>query len=216
MRDLQTFDDEPDLIARSAKGDLEAFNVLVGRYQRGLYNLCLRMLGAPEAAEDATQEAFIHAYRSIGTFRGAPSGRPGAFRAWLYRIAANACYDEIRRRRSRPAASLDRPRGEDKVPLDVQDAGATLDEHIGRLELAGALQRALLRLSREQRLAIVLADVHGLDYAEIAAVMGCSLGTVKSRISRGRRQLRAMLKAEGELFASHIRQVGEGQDDVVV
>lgn len=216
MPDLYDYDDEPDLIARSARGDLDAFNILVERYQHGLYNLCLRMLGAREPAEDAAQEAFIHAFRSISGFRGTMPGRPGSFRAWLYRIAANACYDEMRRRRSRPALSLDRPRGEDEQPLDVPNPGPTLDEHIQQLELAGALQQALLHLPEEQRLAIVLADVHGLDYSEIAGIMACSLGTVKSRISRGRQHLRAVLRAQGELLPSRLRQVGEGQNDVVV
>jgi len=85
--DLETYADEPELISRSRDGDLAAFNVLVERCQRPLYNLCLRMLASPEAAEDATQDAFIHAFRSIRTFRG------GSFRAWLFRIGANACYD---------------------------------------------------------------------------------------------------------------------------
>jgi RNA polymerase sigma-70 factor (ECF subfamily) len=86
---LEKYDDEPDLVARSREGDLAAFNTLVERYQRPLYNLCLRMLASPEAAEDATQEAFIHAFRSIRTFRG------GSLKSWLFRIGANGCYDEI-------------------------------------------------------------------------------------------------------------------------
>jgi len=214
---LHKYDDEAELIARSCRGDLDAFNVLVERYQRGLYNLCLRMLGSAEAAEDATQEAFIHAFRSIPTFRGAlADGRPGSFRAWLFRIGANACYDEMRRRRSRPAVSLDQPRGEGEGMLDVPGGAATLEEHVERLELAEALQEALLQLPAEQRLAIVLADVQGLDYSEIAEAMSCSLGTVKSRISRGRAQLRGLLRERRELLPSRLRQVSEGQNDVVV
>ena len=94
--------DEPELIARSKQGDLTAFNLLVEHYQRPLYNLCVRMLSSSEAAEDATQEAFIAAYRAIGRFRGGGegSGRPAGFRAWLFRIGVNACYDELRRRRA--------------------------------------------------------------------------------------------------------------------
>ena len=217
MPDLQKYDDEPDLIARSCKGDLDAFNVLVERYQRGLYNVCLRMLGAAEAAEDATQEAFIRAFRSISTFRGALSGgRPGSFRAWLFRIGANACYDEIRRRRARAVVSLDQAYGGGEGTVDVPGGAATLDEHMERLEMVEALQEALLRLPAEQRLAVVLADVQGMDYLEIAEAMGCSLGTVKSRISRGRSQLRMLLRERGELFGFRLRQVSEGENDVVV
>ncbi len=200
MPDLETYADEPELISRSRNGDLDAFNVLVERYQRPLYNLCLRMLAAPEAAEDATQDAFIHAFRSVNTFRG------GSFRAWLFRIGANACYDEMRRRRSRPAVSLDEPHGEEGQPIDVADSAPVPAEHLERKELAEALQAALSRLPADQRLAIVLADVQGLDYSEIAVAMDCSLGTVKSRISRGRQQLRIILRACGELLPSRLRQ----------
>jgi RNA polymerase sigma-70 factor (ECF subfamily) len=207
---LHGHDDEPDLIARSRTGDLDAFNVLVERYQRPLYNLCLRLLASPEAAEDATQDAFIHAFRSISSFRG------GSFRAWLFRIGANACYDEMRRRRARPALSLDEPRGEDQQMIDVAGHDPTPDEHMERVELAAVIREALAGLPPDQRLAIVLADVQGFDYSEIAVAMECSLGTVKSRISRGRAQLRAILQARGELLPSRLRQASEGHNDVAV
>lgn len=210
MPDLHGHDDEPDLTARGRTGDLDAFNVLVERYQRPLYNLCLRLLASPEAAEDATQDAFIHAFRSINAYRG------GSFRAWLFRIGANACYDEMRRRRARPALSLDEPRGEEQQTIDVAGHDPTPDEHLEQVELAAVLQEALAGLPPDQRLAIVLADVQGFDYSEIAVTMECSLGTVKSRISRGRAQLRAILQARGELLPSRLRQASEGQNDVVV
>ena len=188
---MDTLPEEPQLIARGREGDLNAFNRLVEYYQRSLFNLCLRMLANPQAAEDATQEAFIAAYRSLNRFRG------GSFRAWLFRIAANACHDEHRRRRSRPSVSLDAPRGEDQQPLDVPNPGPTLDERVEQLELGRNLQQALAVLPEEQRLAIVLCDVQGLDYAEIAVAMNISLGTVKSRISRARSRLRDLLTARG-------------------
>jgi RNA polymerase sigma-70 factor (ECF subfamily) len=195
--------DELALIARSRQGDLSAFNRLVEYYQRPLYNLCLRMLGSPQSAEDAAQDAFISAYRSIGRFRGS------SFRAWLFRIAANACHDEQRRRRSRPALSIDAPQGEDRLPIDVPDSALSLDEHLQQLELGRVLQDALAHLPEDQRLSIVLSDVQGLDYAEIAEAMGVGLGTVKSRISRARSRLRGLLGARGELLPSRFRQTSE-------
>src|SRR3990170_6740258 len=123
--------DESQLIARSRQGDLDAFNRLVEHYQRPVYNLCLRMLASPQAAEDATQEAFIAAYRAIDRFRGGTPDRSG-FRAWLFRIAANACYDELRRRRSRPALSLDAPLAEGRLPLDLPHPGPPLEQHVQR------------------------------------------------------------------------------------
>jgi len=200
--------DEADLIARSTQGDLDAFNLLVQQYQTSLYNLCLRMLNSPDAAEDATQDAFIAAYRAIHRFRGRaqPGGREAGFRAWLFRIGVNACYDELRRRRARPAASLDLPRGESGRTLDVPNPGPTLEERAQTAELGLAIQEALSALPSDQRLAVVLCDVQGLDYAEIAQVMGVSLGTVKSRINRARSRLRTFLLGRGELLPSRFRQ----------
>jgi RNA polymerase sigma-70 factor (ECF subfamily) len=207
---LREYNDEAELVARGRKGDLDAFNRLVERYERPLFNLCLRMLGSSQPAEDATQEAFINAYRSLGSFRG------GSFRAWLFRIGANACYDEIRRRRSRPAVSLDEPHGEEERLIDAPNPGPTLDEHVENVELAEVLRQALAQLPAEQRLAVILSDVQGLEHAEIAEAMGVALGTVKSRVSRGRARLRVILLSRGELLPSRLRQISEGSNDVAV
>jgi RNA polymerase sigma-70 factor (ECF subfamily) len=194
-----------DLIARARQGDLPAFNVLVERYQTSVFNLCLRMLGAPAPAEDAAQEAFISAYRSLGRFRG------GSFRAWLFRIAANACYDELRRRKARPATSLDWRNTEDERPIEPPDTAPSMEERAATAELRRALEDALAQLPHEQRLAIVLCDVQGFDYAEIAETMRVSLGTVKSRISRARSRLRTIILEQRELFPGGVRQSGEEQ-----
>jgi RNA polymerase sigma-70 factor (ECF subfamily) len=197
--------DEAELIARARQGDLDAFNHVVEQYQRSVYNLCLRMLSSPQAAEDATQEAFISAYRAINSYRG------GSFRSWLFRIATNACYDELRRRRSRPAISLDEPRGPEELPIDLPQTGPSLEDHAQQLELAGYLQEALGALPADQRAAIVLCDVQGFDYSEIAQITGVSLGTVKSRIARARARLRELLSTHRELFTISVRPSSEGQ-----
>jgi RNA polymerase sigma-70 factor (ECF subfamily) len=202
---LDKYEDEPDLVARSKQGDLESFNRLVERYQTPLYNLCLRMLGSPQAAEDATQEAFISAFRAMRSFQGV------AFRAWLFRIAANACYDELRRRKTRVAHSLDEPQDIDARPHDPAAREPSPEERAETQELGRLLQAALLQIPPDQRLAVVLCDVHGMDYTEIAEAMRVSLGTVKSRIFRGRAHLRAVLiKSGGELLPERLRQVSEG------
>lgn len=195
--------DEADLIARAGEGDLSAFNLLVEHYQAAVYNLCLRLLNNPQAAEDTAQDAFISAFRRLDSFRG------GSFHSWLFRIAANACYDEMRWRRSRPQSSLDEPVGPDRRPLDVPDSTPSPVERAEQSELREALARALAQLPDEQRLAIVLCDTQGLDYAEIAVVMRCSLGTVKSRIARGRSRLRAILLQDAELLPSRFRPKSE-------
>ena len=189
--------DEGQLIQSSRKGDLDAFNTLVQVYQRQVYNLCLRMLGSA-VAEDAAQEAFINAYRRLSSFRG------GNFRAWLLRIASNICCDELRRHRSRPAASLDAAL-EAGSPADVPSDLAGPEEEALRGELGRHLQQGLATLPAERRLVIILRDVHGLSYEELTETMGCSLGTVKSRIARGRARMREYLMARRELLPRQFR-----------
>jgi RNA polymerase sigma-70 factor, ECF subfamily len=179
-------DHEAALIHRSLDGDLDAFNGLVDLHQRAVYNLCLRMLGSPAAAEDAAQDAFLSAYRAMRGFRGT------AFRPWMMRIAANACTDELRRRQRRPTSSLDAPLPSGES-LDVADKVAGPEAEALRSEQAVAIQAALLKLPGDQRLAVILCDMQGYAYEEIAVAMGCSVGTVKSRISRGRDKLRREL-----------------------
>lgn len=194
--------DEAELIDRSRRGDLDAFNCLIAAYQSRVYNLCLRMLGSSEAADDATQETFLSAYRNIAGLRGASA------RSWLLRIAANACIDELRRQRRRPAASLEARAhlAESGRPFDPPDDPASRPEPLAlRAELSEALQQELLRIPADQRLAIILCDIEGLSYEEIARTMGSSVGTVKSRISRGRARLREQLRAQPELFGEFVR-----------
>jgi RNA polymerase sigma-70 factor (ECF subfamily) len=192
-------DSEADLIRRAQRGELDAFNRLVELHQRVTYNLCLRMLGNGGRAEDATQDAFLSAYRHIGSFKGT------SFRPWLMRIASNACTDELRRRARRPALSLDAPPAGDGDPLDVADPAAGPEATALSSEVQALVQAALLRLPDDQRLAVVMCDMQGFAYEEIAEAMGTSIGTVKSRIARGREKLRRelgpTLTADGTIVA---------------
>jgi RNA polymerase sigma-70 factor (ECF subfamily) len=187
-------DDRP---SRAQRGDLSAFNELVVEHQALVYNICYRMLGQAQAAEDATQEAFVSAWRNIATFRGE------TFRPWLLRIAANLARDELRRRGRRPSTSLDIAL-EAGMP-DPADNEPSPDESALTSELRGRLQALLLQLPEDQRTAIVLCDVEGLDYTEIATVMQTSLGTVKSRIARARLKMRDLLQREPELLPARYR-----------
>ena len=180
--------DETDLIGRSKEGDLDSFNSLVESYQGRVYNLSLCMLRNAQAAEDVTQDTFFSAWRSIGKFRG------GSFKAWLMRIATNLCRDQFRLLKHYPTTSLD------ALPLDSQDPSSLAElpqDYTERLELAEELRDGLSSITPEQRLVVILCDVEGLSYEEIARVTGCSLGTVKSRLSRGRAQLRDYLRQHG-------------------
>ena len=147
---------ELELVQRAREGELAAFNSLVLRHQNAAYGLALRFLSSREAAEDATQEAFIRAYRAIGTFRGE------RFRSWLFSIVANACRDELRRRRRRPQRSLDEAREQpDRADLDPTDTDPTPEAQALSGELREALERSLMQLPEDWRLVVVLSDVQG-------------------------------------------------------
>ena len=164
-----------------------------------MYGLCFRMLGAREPAEDTTQEAFISAYTHVSNFR------QGNFRSWLMRIAANACYDELRRRGRRPAMWIEMESEERDEPFEVPDKDPLPEELVLRKELRVAVERGLLTLPEDQRLAVILCDLQQLSYEEIAEATQSSLGTVKSRINRGRVRLRAYLRGQGELLPDRFR-----------
>jgi RNA polymerase sigma-70 factor (ECF subfamily) len=190
---------EAAFVRDACSGDLEAFNALVDLHQRAVYNLCFRMLGSRAPAEDAAQDAFLSAFRNVRSFKGA------SFRAWLMRIAANACTDELRRRGRRPALSLDTPPPGADDPLDVADTAAGPEMLVLRHEQQQLIQSALLRLPADQRLAVIMCDLQGFAYEEIGEIMATSIGTVKSRIARGREKLRAELAAEREQSSARHR-----------
>lgn len=191
--------EEEWLVERARQGDIEAFNALIERYQSPIFNLSLRMLGRREPAEDATQETFLAGYRGISRLQGNHVG------AWLLRIAANACYDELRRRGRRPAGSLDAMLDDLEVPFTPATGDPGPDELTLRAEARRDIERALLQLPPDQRLAVILCDVEDLHYDEIAEVTRSSLGTVKSRISRGRAKMRELLSREGEPLQRGLR-----------
>ncbi|HET9681518.1 MAG TPA: sigma-70 family RNA polymerase sigma factor [Candidatus Limnocylindrales bacterium] len=180
------------LLERARSGDLDAFNDLVVCYQDQLFALIVRMVPDRDQAADAVQEAFVHAFRHLDAFRG------GSVKSWLSRIAINAAMDLQRFRKRRPAEPY--PELEDDTWQPP--AGAAADPVTTTLtgERHRVLEAALAAITADQRTAIVLYDVEGYDYAEIAALTKVSLGTVKSRIHRGRLALRDLLAEKMELF----------------
>jgi len=200
--------DELALIREAQRGDLDAFNGLVLAYQSQVYNLAYRIMGETDAAADATQDAFVSAFRNLRGYRG------GSFRGWLLRIVTNACYDELRRRKRRPEASLDAMTDADSGP-EEEGAASLVSQHelpetaAERAELGRAIQDCLDRLPVEFRVVAVLADVQGYDYQEIAVAVGKPLGTVKSRLARARLRLRDCLERSRELSPSAFRLEGE-------
>jgi RNA polymerase sigma-70 factor (ECF subfamily) len=182
------------LVARALEGDLGAFNQLVEAYQDLCHSLVVRLVPDPDQAADAVQEAFFSAYRNLRSYRG-PS-----FRGWLTRIAVNAAMDLQRARKRRPASPY--PELEDDSWQPPTGPEADPEAIATATERGRALAAALGAIAPDQRTAIVLYDVEGYDYAEIATMTGVSLGTVKSRIHRGRLALRGILADRMELFRS--------------
>jgi RNA polymerase sigma-70 factor, ECF subfamily len=180
------------LIERARGGDLDAFNDLVACYQDHLYALVVRMVPDRDQAADAVQEAFFSAFRNMHAFRG------GSVRSWLSRICVNAAMDAQRAKKRRPVQPYPELEDDNWQP----PAGVEADPERTALtsERAKALNHALSLITVDQRAAIVLFDVEGYDYAEIAGMTGVSLGTVKSRIHRGRLALRVLLEGQMELF----------------
>jgi RNA polymerase sigma-70 factor (ECF subfamily) len=202
--------DEPTLIRDAQRGDLEAFNRLVLAYQDALYNTALRILSDADLAADATQEAFLSAFRGLNSYRG------GSFRAWLLRTVTNACYDELRRRKRRPTIPLE-PVNEDddngsavgyhnvESPRWLADPNLSPEDQLEQAELEHAIQHCLDGLPAEFRTVVVLADIQGLDYAEVAAALRKPIGTIKSRLARARLRLRECLQAFRELLPAAFR-----------
>lgn len=198
--------DETALIRDAQDGDLDAFNRLVLAYQDALYNTALRILGDADQAADATQEAFISAFRHITSFRG------GSFKAWLLRTVTNACYDELRRQKRRPTTPLE-PETEDDEEIEsprwLADSSMTPEQRAEADELEHAIQHCLNNLPEEFRAVVVLADIQGMDYSEVASASRVPLGTIKSRLARARLRLRECLQGFWELLPAQFR-LGEG------
>jgi RNA polymerase sigma factor (sigma-70 family) len=188
--DMSAIFDEVKLIFASQKGNLDAFNQLVLHYQGMIYNLAVRILGDSDAADDITQETFLTAYLNLPRFRN------GSFRSWLYRIATNACYDVLRLHKRHPVLSVEKEIIEEQkfLPLfNTHGYNAIPEVEYERHELAHIIQDALSQLELGQRMVVVLVDLQDFDYQETAKILGIPVGTVKSRLTRGRIKLRQLL-----------------------
>jgi RNA polymerase sigma-70 factor (ECF subfamily) len=194
--------DEASLIKDAQHGDLDSFNRLVLAYQDMVFNQAYRVMGESASAQDATQEAFISAYRKIRSYRG------GSFKAWLLRIVTNACYDELRRRRRRPTTPLvptDQYEDEIESPHWIADPGESPEDFAERVALGEAIQNCLDDLSLDYRTVVTLVDIQGLDYTEAAKTIGKPLGTIKSRLARAREGMRKCLQEFWELLPTGFR-----------
>ncbi|MDX2079000.1 MAG: sigma-70 family RNA polymerase sigma factor [bacterium] len=182
-------------IQSAQAGDIEAFNSLILQYQDMAFTIAYRMMGDAQRAADATQDAFLTAFRRLETYLG------GNFKAWLMKIVTNTCYDALRYEKRRPATAFDdlTPDGmDDEVP--IPDTLPTPEQHLQSAELSQAIQQCIDALGEDQRIVLVMSDIEEYGYQEIADHIGAQLGTVKSRLSRARASIRQCLQAVRELL----------------
>lgn len=184
--------DERELIARLQKRDEAAFEELIRQYEKKVYTLCFRMCGNSEDAEEAAQDAFLALWRGIDRFR-----QESSLSTWIYRLATNACIDTLRRRKKQSGSvSLD----DEELFVDAVDTSPQPQETVEHREAQKLLQEGLAALPEEYRKVLILREIEGLSYTEIAESASIELGTVKSRISRGRSLLRNFLSGNGNFF----------------
>ncbi|MGB9669249.1 MAG: RNA polymerase sigma factor [Anaerolineales bacterium] len=199
---------EQMLIQFAQQGDLESFNQLVLAYQDLIYTHAVRILGDSHAADDATQECFLSAFRSLATFRG------GSFKAWLLRIITNQCYDELRRQKRHPTSALEPLNAEDEEIETAQwmvDPSESPEDQIAQGALRDAIQRCLDELPEEFRSVVVVVDMDGCDYAQAAQILSKPIGTIKSRLARARFKMQKCLQGFWELLPARFRLESEGK-----
>lgn len=188
------------LVERAKRGDVEAFEQLVSQYEKKVYNLSYRLTGSHEDASDVAQEAFVRVYTSLPEFRGDSS-----FATWLFRIVHNACLDELRKRKRQRVTSID-----ETVMVDDGEIGRQFatesdgpEQALERVETQRAVQTAISSLDEEYRIVVMMRDIQGYSYNEIADTLGINLGTVKSRLNRARHALKEMF-GKLELLAPRV------------
>ena len=197
--------DEKALIKAAAGGDVKAFEALIEEHKKTVYNISYRMSGNYDDAMDMSQEIFIKLFKNIGKFRG-----KSKFSTWVYRIATNTCLDEMRKIKNKTAYSLDSEieTDEGSFTAELEDKSPTPEDALQAVEIKDAINEALKRLSDDHRQVVILRDIQNMSYDEIAVILNCSVGTVKSRLSRGRRALQKILLENGELFDAYFTSKG--------
>lgn len=187
------------LIKKSKSGDVEAFEQLIFDYQKKAYNIALRIMGNQEDAKDMCQEAFIRIFKSIEGFK-----EQSSFSTWMYRIITNVCLDEIRKRKKSDTISMDSTfeTQDGEIHYEIVSEDDTPEEAYIRTEKKRLILKTINELNEEYKTAIVLRDIQGFSYEEIANILCCSIGTVKSRINRGRNILKDKLRTVLELSNS--------------
>ncbi|OQY45953.1 MAG: hypothetical protein B6242_09095 [Anaerolineaceae bacterium 4572_78] len=178
---------ESEIIKSAQKGSVSAFNKLLMTYQGLAFNIAYRIMGDDEAAADATQDGFIKVFKSLKQYRG------GSFKSWFTRIVINTCYDHLRYEKRRPSEPLESDKFEHNHASRLVESKESPEKLMERHELQDMLQESISKLPENQRIVLVLSDVEGFNYKEIAEITNVQLGTVKSRLNRARNKLKRIL-----------------------
>jgi RNA polymerase sigma-70 factor (ECF subfamily) len=189
------------LIQRAQEGSSDAFGELVRSYEKFIFNVACRMFSNAEDASDIAQEALIKAYKNINKFDFNSS-----FSTWLYRITVNVCIDEMRRRKGKETYSIDAEDEENGLFMQLEDTSEGAEEGVIRKETVSEVRRAIDKLSEEHKMVIILRDLQDLSYEEVAETLGINVGTVKSRLARGRKSLKDIIIKQREQNEHKLRQ----------
>ncbi|MCX7842764.1 MAG: sigma-70 family RNA polymerase sigma factor [Clostridia bacterium] len=189
-------DSERLLLEKAKNGDVEAFEKLIEGSQKRVFNVALRMLGNHDDASEISQEVFIKVFKSIGSFKGNSS-----FSTWIYKITVNLCLDELRKRKNSRVISLDETIKikDEEVRMQIEDDGPSPDVEVEKRAIRQVVTQAIEKLSDEHKVVVILRDIQGFSYDEIAKLINCPEGTVKSRINRARQSLKEILRGKKEL-----------------
>ncbi len=182
---------EAELVRRAKDGDMAAFEQLISNYQMKIYHIAYHMLSNEQDAEDAAQEAMIKAYRYLGSFK-----EESGFYTWIYRITHNICLDMLRRRKRSLTHETDlvkKDQDGQEAELQIVDAKPQPEEQLMRQQVQNEMQNAIAELKENYRVVLVMRDIEGMSYDDIAAVLEISAGTVKSRLNRARENLRKIV-----------------------
>ncbi|MBR5153039.1 MAG: sigma-70 family RNA polymerase sigma factor [Clostridia bacterium] len=193
-------DHEHELVLRAKEGDVSAFETLIEEYQKRIFAIAYRMILNPDDAADLTQEVIVKIFKNLDKFQG-----NSKFSTWVYRIATNTCLDELKKTKNKNTYSLDKEIETEEGSLigELPDKGPTPEQAAEKKAVQNAVRIAIGRLNPEHKKVIVLRDLQGLSYEEIAEIVDCSVGTVKSRISRARENLKKILSEDRELFSDY-------------
>lgn len=200
---------EQQLVSRAKKGDLQAFEALVSQNEQIIYNIIFRIIGNAEDTYDLSQETFLKAYRKISQFNEASK-----FSTWLYRIATNTTLDELRRRKGKKTFSIDQGLQGEESDMTFQpvDEDENVEDKLSQKEQRKIIEHGLKELGEDHRAVLILRDMQGLSYDEISQVLDVTLGTVKSRISRARQEMKNILLQDKEPYASYFRHTDIRRD----